>query len=56
VPEPIVISFPAPLSTAEVVAPPASLPAAAPPNGGAKRASAQTAQAALDDARTRLEE
>lgn len=55
-PEPIVISFPAPLSTAEVVAPPASLPAAAPPNGGAKRASAQTAQAALDDARTRLEE
>jgi flagellar assembly protein FliH len=59
VPETIVISFPAPLSTAEVVAPPASLPAAAPPNGGnggAKRASAQTAQAALDDARTRLDE
>jgi flagellar assembly protein FliH len=65
VPEPIVISFPAPLSTAEVVAPPASSPAAAlylapgespGANCGAKRASAETAQAALDGARTRLEE
>jgi len=65
VPEPIVISFPAPLSTAEVVAPPASSPAAAlylapgespGANCGAKRASAQAAQAALDDARTRLDE
>jgi flagellar biosynthesis/type III secretory pathway protein FliH len=59
VPEPIVISFPAPLGTAEVVAPPTSLQAGAPPNGGnasATRASAKAAQAALEEARIRLEE
>jgi flagellar biosynthesis/type III secretory pathway protein FliH len=56
VPEPIVISFPAPLSTAEVVAPPASSSAAAPPNGGKGGAKRASAQAALDDARTRLDE
>lgn len=64
-PEPIVISFPAPLSAVEVVAPPAGLPAAAlyltpgespGANCGAKRASAEAAQAALEETRTRLAE